>query len=158
MTPIQEGAEAPLFSLTDKLGTQVSLTNLKDDYVVLFFYPKDNTPGCTIEAKEFNGDLTKYKKYKAAIIGISGGTDKTKEKFCQKHDLELTLLSDPDFKTSIAYNAYGEKSFMGKKFKGILRKTYVLNRKRKIIKIFDTVKPKGHSDEVLAFLASQVAT
>ncbi|MBN8549199.1 MAG: peroxiredoxin [Deltaproteobacteria bacterium] len=154
MKKVKEGAKAPAFELCDKDGTKHALKSMKEKYVVLYFYPKDDTPGCTLEAKEFTADLKKYSKLKAAVIGVSGGDEKTKTKFCKKHDLDVLLLSDPDFEVAKAYESYGQKTFMGRKYMGILRNTFVLDAKRKILKVFSAVKPEGHSAEVLAYLKS----
>ena len=149
------GKTAPDFKLKDKSGKPVSLNGLKSDFTVLYFYPKDDTPGCTIEAQEFNSSLKSFQKLGAEIIGISGGDEKSKAKFCSKYKLNLTLLSDPDFKVSKAFKAYGPKTFMGKKFNGIFRKTFILDKGKKVIKVFEKVEPKIHADEVAEFIASQ---
>ena len=151
---MKEGDAAKDFKLQDKDGQTYSLKDFKDDFLVLFFYPKDNTPGCTIESKEFSDAVSEFKKKKIKAIGISGGDNKTKEKFCTAHSLDVLLLSDPDFATSKVYDSWGEKSFLGKKFKGIFRKTFILNQKHSVIKIFDKVSPKGHTAEVLEFIES----
>lgn len=146
------GSKAPAFTLTDKDGAQVSLSAVTSKYTVVFFYPKDDTPGCTIEAKEFSDALSSYKRAGAAIIGISGGTDTTKQKFCAKHGLSVTLLSDPDFATAKSYGSYGKKRFMGREYMGIHRNTFVLDADKRIVAIFEEVTPKGHAAEVLAAL------
>lgn len=148
------GDNAPEFSLKDKDGKNHSLKNIKSARIVIYFYPRDNTPGCTIEANEFNKDLNKFKKLNTTILGISGGDEKSKTKFCNTHDLKFTLLSDTDYKISDKYGVYGEKSFMGRKFMGISRVTFVLDKNKKIIKIYDKVKPLTHSNEVLEFIKS----
>lgn len=144
--------KAPSFSLKDKEGKQIKLNEIKSDYIVLFFYPKDNTPGCTIEAHNFSVDIKKYQKLNTEIIGISGGDEKSKAIFCKKNNLKITLLSDKDFKISNRYNVYGEKKFMGNTYLGISRTTFILNKNKKIIKIFENVKPNIHSKEILDFL------
>ena len=149
---MKTGQKAPSFSLTDRNGKTCTLSDIKGDYAVVYFYPKDNTPGCTIEAIQFNQQLADFKKLKTTVIGISGGDEKSKTTFCNKHDLNLLLLSDPDFATAKAFGSYGEKSFMGRTFNGILRNPYVLDRERKIIKIYDKVKPESHPGEVLEFI------
>lgn len=152
---INEGSKAPSFNLKDKDGESFSLKNISSDFVVIYFYPKDNTPGCTTETIGFNRDLKKFAKLNTTVIGISGGDEKTKTKFCTKHDLELLLLSDSDFSVAKSYDSYGERSFMGRKFNGIYRKTFVLDKDRNIIKIYDKVKPEIHSGEVLEFISSR---
>ena len=152
---IEEGKKAPAFALKDKDGKVHRLNGVEADFTVLFFYPKDNTPGCTIEAKSFSADVKKFQRQGAELIGISGGDEKTKEKFCNKHDLNVLLLSDSDFEVSKKYGVFGKKSFMGKTFQGIHRRTFVLDKTKKVIKVFEKVKPAVHSQEVLAFLESQ---
>ena len=149
-----EGKKAPAFTLENKDGEKVALKDIEADFTVLFFYPKDSTPGCTIEAKGFNKSLNTFAKNGVEVIGISGGDNSTKEKFCKKHSLKLDLLSDADFKVSKKYQSYGEKKFMGKTFEGIYRKTFVLDKNKKIIKAYDKVKPAEHPKEVLDFIKS----
>ena len=141
------------FSLTDKDGKKHSLTEIKSDYIVLYFYPKDNTPGCTLEANSFNRDLEKFKRLKTTVIGISGGDEKSKTTFCEKNKLSILLLSDTDFSISKKYGVYGEKSFMGHKYLGISRTTFILDKTRKIINVYEKVNPITHSKEILEFLS-----
>lgn len=148
------GKKAPHFSLKDKNGVTHSLSDIAAKQVCLFFYPKDNTPGCTLEAKEFTSHLAQFKKQGCAVIGISGGDEKSKQKFCDNNALDVLLLSDTDFKTSKAYKTYGEKKFMGRTYNGIFRKTFILGPDRTVVKIFDEVKPEGHAAEVLEFLGT----
>ena len=147
-----EGKKAPAFALTDHSGKKISLSAIKSKFVVVYFYPKDDTPGCTVETQGFQKLLPSFEKASATVIGISGGNDKTKAKFCQKYDLTLTLLSDTDGAVGTSYGAYGEKSFMGRKTVGFLRKSFVLDQSRKIIKEYDQVKVNTHPQEVLEFL------
>lgn len=149
-----EGKKAPAFKLPNQDGEIVQLKDIEEDYIVLFFYPKDNTPGCTIEAKEFTAKKKDFKKINALPLGISGGDEKTKQKFCQKAALDVTLLSDTDGAVGTKYQVYGEKSFMGRKFIGFHRKTFIIGPDKKIIKVYDKVKPEGHSKEVLDFIKS----
>lgn len=146
---------APDFSLKDKDGKIYSLEEINTKYMVLYFYPKDDTLGCTIEAKEFSSDLKKFEKLNAKVLGISGGDETTKKKFCDKYNLKVLLLSDPDFSACKKYDVYGEKSFMGKNFLGIKRTTFVINKNKEIIKIYENVKPGGHSKEVLEFIKNE---
>lgn len=150
MTTLKSGSIAPEFSLKDKDGTPHSLMQVKSKYTVVFFYPKDDTPGCTIEAKEISAALTKFTKSGVTVFGISGGDEKSKKKFCEKFGLKVTLLSDTDLSVSSAYGCYGEKSFMGRTFMGIMRTTFLLDEKKHIVKVFDGVKPEGHAAELLA--------
>ena len=151
---LKEGQSAPEFLLKDRGGKTQALKNIDSDYCVVYFYPKDNTPGCTIEAKKFSDNLDQFTELNTTIIGISGGDEKSKTKFCDKHDLKLILLSDTDFKVSESYGVYGEKSFMGRKYKGISRQTFILDNNHKIIKIFEKVKPLIHAQEVLEYIKS----
>jgi peroxiredoxin Q/BCP len=146
---LKKGQKAPSFSLEDKDGNIFGIKDKDCAHTVLFFYPKDNTPGCTIEAKEFSDMATKFKRQKIRLIGISGGDAKSKTKFCEKHELNVTLVSDSDFKVSDAYGVYGEKKFMGMVFNGIHRATFVVNSAGTIEHVFEKVKPAGHALEVL---------
>ena len=144
--------KAKQFKLKDKDGKTWSLKDFDEDFLVLYFYPKDNTPGCTIEARDFQKSLGQFKRLSAKVIGISGGDEKTKTKFCDKHRLKFLLLSDTDFSVSKKYGVYGKKKFMGREYMGISRQTFVIDKKRNIIKVFEKVKPLGHAKEVLEFL------
>lgn len=146
------GQEAPAFALKDRSGAVNNLKDVKADFTVVYFYPKDNTPGCTMEAQEFDGKLSQFEKAGAAIIGISGGNEESKEKFCSKHSLHLTLLSDPDFAVCSAYGVYGIKKSAGITTEGIKRTTFVLDKNKHVIKVFDNVKPAIHATEVLDFI------
>jgi thioredoxin-dependent peroxiredoxin len=153
---LQIGEIAPDLALKDKRGKTHSLGKIKAKNIVLYFYPKDNTPGCTIEANQFNNDLNKYKKIGTVVIGISGGDEKSKTKFCAKNNLKTLLLSDSNFNISSKYGVYAEKSFLGKKHRGIERTTFILDKNKKIIKIFTKVNPLGHSSKVLEYLSADV--
>lgn len=152
MATLKKGAKAPAFNLPDKNGKKHALKDVAADFTVVYFYPKDNTPGCTIEAMTFTKDLPKYKRLKTTIIGISGGDEKTKTKFCEKHKLKVLLLSDTDFSVAKKYKCYGKKKFMGKEYMGIFRNTFVLDNNKKVIGVFENVKPPTHSKEVLDFI------
>jgi thioredoxin-dependent peroxiredoxin len=147
--------QAPRFRLRDRNGSWHSLSSFRGRYLVVYFYPKDNTPGCTLEALAFNDKLGEFKRLSARVIGISGGDEASKQKFCKRHGLDVLLLSDSDYSVAKAYGAYGTKSFMGRTFQGILRKTFVLDTRRHIIKAFDKVTPQEHPEEVLSFLAEE---
>ena len=151
---IKIGDKAPEFALKDKDGQLWKLKDLPSDHIVIYFYPKDNTTGCTTEATEFTQFLPHFKRLKTKVIGISGGDEKSKQKFCEQHNLKVLLLSDPEFTTCNKYGVYGEKSFLGKKFMGIKRTTFVLDNKHAIIKIYENVRAEGHSKDVLRFLES----
>ena len=147
------GKKAPKFLLPDKNGEKHSLESSETDRVVLYFYPKDDTPGCTLEAQEFSGVASSFKKLGVTVIGISGGDNRSKAKFCLKHDLKIPLLSDSDFAVSEAYGVYGEKKFMGRTYKGIHRTTFIVNVKRGVIEeVFSSVKPEGHAQDILLAL------
>lgn len=137
------------FSLKDKDGLIHTLSDIQTKYTVLFFYPKDSTPGCTVEAKLFSDALSQFKKLGVTVLGISGGDEKSKTKFCEKHELKVTLLSDPDFLVSQTFECFGEKSFMGKSYKGIFRKTYILDNKKTVLRKYEKVKPFSHVKELI---------
>jgi peroxiredoxin Q/BCP len=147
--PLSEGQAAPLFALRDKDGNEYQLSNELGRTVVLFFYPKDNTPGCTLETQGFDKRRPEFEAAGAAVWGISGGDQKSKAKFCSKFGFTIPLLSDPEFKVAQAYGVYGERSFMGRKFLGIHRTTFIVSPEGVILRVFKAVKPDGHEGEVL---------
>lgn len=153
MEVLQAGEKAPQFSLEDKDGNRLSLDS-DSNFTVLFFYPKDNTPGCTIEAKEFSDAAKAFARRKIKAIGISGGDANSKRKFCEKHELVVPMVSDVDFAVSTAYGVYGEKKFMGRVFDGIHRTTFIIDKTGVIRHVFHKVKPKGHAQEVLDVIAT----
>jgi len=147
---LQEGDLAPEFTLPSADGKSVSLHQFQGKRnVVLYFYPKDNTPGCTQEACDFSENLAEFNKKEIVILGISFDDEKSHQKFIQKHNLKHILLSDTDKKVAELYGVYQEKSLYGRKFMGIVRSTFVINKKGKIIKIFPKVKVNLHWKEVL---------
>ena len=154
MNLLAPGKKAPNFKLKDRNGKEHTLSDFKDKYVVLFFYPKDNTPGCTIEAKGFSKTRRKFSELGTEVIGISGGDEKSKTKFCTKNSLRTLMLSDPDFAVAKKFGAYGEKSFMGVRFKGIHRVSYLIDPKGRIKHVFEKVNPLKHPGEVLNLLES----
>lgn len=154
MNKVTEKKKAPQFSLPDKDGMMHSLKEWKDNYIVVYFYPKDDTPGCTIEALEFSSTLKQFAKLGARVVGISGGDEKSKASFCKKHKLQVLLLSDGDFAVAKRFESYGAKTFMGRKYTGILRSTFVLDANHKILKRYDNVSAKGHAEEVLGFITA----
>lgn len=155
---IELNKKAPNFSLPDKNNEQISLDQIKSKYTIIYFYPKDNTPGCTIEAIEFSTLQKEFEKANTTIIGISGGNEKTKTTFCNKHKLTIPLLSDTEFIVSKKYDVYGEKKFMGRLFNGIKRTTFILDSEKKIIAIFDKVNVKDHATEVLDWIKKHQTT
>ncbi len=150
---LEEGENAIDFSLKDKDNKVHKLSNIKSKYIVLYFYPKDDTPGCTIEAGSFNNNINKFKELNIEVIGISGGNEKTKKDFCAKYGLNITLLSDSDFEVSKKYGVFREKNFFGKKINAIGRITFII-KNGKIIKVFRKVYPDRHIQEVLDFFKS----
>jgi thioredoxin-dependent peroxiredoxin len=149
---LQIGAKAYEFSLKDKNGRKLKLKEISSKFIVIYFYPKDNTPGCTIEAKEFEKLKIEFEKIDCKIIGISGGNDESKQKFCDKHKLTIQLLSDNDYLVAKRYEVFGQKSFMGRKYMGINRVTYILDYKKRVIKVYENVSPAVHAKEVLQYL------
>ncbi len=148
---VETNSKAPAFKLMGSDGKEHTLAEFKGKYLVLYFYPKDDTPGCTIEAKGFNKKLADIKKKGAVIVGVSKDDLKSHDKFCSKYGLEFLLLSDPESKVIKAYGAYGDRGIFGM---GTLRNTYIIDKKGKIAKVFEKVNPKGHEDEILDALAS----
>jgi peroxiredoxin Q/BCP len=148
---IKEGSAAPDFSLEGSDGKRHSLREFKGKYVVLYFYPKDNTPGCTIEANEFNRNLSRIRELGAEVVGVSKDDLKSHGKFKEKYDLKFLLLSDPESEVIKAYDAYGDRGIFGM---GTLRNTYVIDRAGKLAKTYEKVSPKGHASEVIEFLES----
>jgi peroxiredoxin Q/BCP len=146
---VKEGATAPAFKTTDESGETVSLKDLRGQKVVLYFYPKDDTPGCTKEACSFRDAFAKFKKRDIKILGVSPDSEKSHQKFVTKYKLPFTLLADTDHSIADAYGVWGEKKFMGRTYMGIHRTTFLIDEKGKIKKIFGKVKPEDHADEVL---------
>lgn len=147
---LKEGALAPDFSVPDQNGKEVSLKDFKGKKnVVLYFYPKDLTPGCTTEACDFSANIKQFEKKNAVILGVSFDTEAQHQKFIEKYSLAHTLLADTQKKLAEAYGVYQEKSMYGKKFMGIVRSTFVIDQEGKIKKIFPKVSVTGHWKEVL---------
>jgi peroxiredoxin Q/BCP len=146
---LSTGSRAPAFSLPADDGTTVSLKSLAGKAVVLYFYPKDDTPGCTVEACEFRDMWAAVKKAGAVVFGVSPDPVTAHVKFKKKFNLPFPLLADVDHAVAEAYGAWGEKSMYGRKYQGILRTTFVIDGKGRIARVFEKVKPKGHAAEVL---------
>ena len=142
------------FTLPSTDKSNYSLKNSLGKYVVLYFYPKDNTPGCTIETKDFNKLFPKFKKLNCDVFGISKDTIKSHDKFRDKYKIKFDLLSDEDLTVLKKYKVWAKKKFMGKEFMGILRTTFLIDPKGKIINIWDNVKVKDHAKDVLVTLNS----
>lgn len=149
---LKEGDKAPDIKLETDTGQSMSLSSLKGKKVVLYFYPKADTPGCTVEACEFRDSSKKFAKKNAVIIGISPDAVKSQAKFKGKFELPFTLLADVDKAAANAYGVWQEKNMYGKKVMGIVRSTFVIGEDGKIEKIFTKVKAQGHADEVLSLL------
>ena len=146
---IKEGDSVPKFELLDSNGKAVKSSDFKGKKHVIYFYPKDFTPGCTIEADEFSKDYNKFKKSGIEIIGISPDDVDSHKKFCEKMKIPYTLLADTNKDVSKKFGVWGKKQFMGKEYMGVIRSTFLVDEKGKIFKIFPKVKPAGHSKEVL---------
>ena len=151
---IKENAKAPDFTLPSTNGGRQKLKDLLGKYVVIYFYPKDDTPGCTIETNDFNKLLPKFEKLNCEIFGISKDTIKSHDKFREKFKIKFDLLSDEQIKVLKKYKVWGKKKFMGKEFMGIIRSTFLIDKKGKVIKVWDNVKVKDHAKEVLETLKS----
>ena len=151
---IKENTKAPYFTLPSTNGENQKLKDLLGKYVVIYFYPKDDTPGCTIETNDFNKLLPKFKKLNCEIFGISKDTIKSHDKFREKFKIKFDLLSDEEIKVLKKYKVWGKKKFMGREFMGIIRSTILIDKKGKIIKVWDNVKVKDHAKEVLETLKS----
>ena len=151
---IKVNTKAPDFSLLSTNGEKQKLKNLIGKYVVIYFYPKDDTPGCTVETNDFNKLLPKFKKLNCEIFGISKDTIKSHDKFREKFKIKFDLLSDEEKKVLKKYKVWGKKKFMGREFMGIIRSTFLIDKKGKIIKIWNDVKVKDHAKEVLETLKS----
>lgn len=146
---LDEGTSAPDFELKDQDGKIHRLSEYIGQYVVLYFYPKDMTPGCTKEACSFRDDMQEYKSKGVKVIGVSTDGVDSHKKFADRHNLNFTLLSDPDKKVVNLYQVYGEKKFMGRTFMGIKRMTYLIDKDGMISKAFPKVDVKMHSKEIL---------
>ena len=151
---IKENTKAPDFALPSTNGENQKLKDLLGKYVVIYFYPKGDTPGCTIETNDFNKLLPKFKKLNCEIFGISKDTIKSHDKFREKFKIKFDLLSDEEIKVLKKYKVWGKKKFMGREFMGIIRSTILIDKKGKIIKVWDNVKVKDHAKEVLETLKS----
>ena len=149
---INEGQQAPNFDLPASTGGTISLKSLKGKNIVLFFYPKDDTPGCTIEACGFRDSYKAIEKMGAVILGISPDSVKSHDKFINKFQLPYPLLADEEKKMCQDYGVWVEKSMYGKKYMGVARTTFIIDAHGHIAKIFEKVKPEGHNQEVIAAL------
>ena len=145
-------SKAPNFKLLSTAKKDYSLKDSIGKYVVIYFYPKDDTPGCTIETNDFNKLLTKFNKLECEIYGISKDSLKSHDKFRDKYKIKFDLLADEEIKVLKKYKVWGKKKFMGREFMGIIRTTFLIDKMGKIIKIWNNVKVKDHAKEVLITL------
>ncbi len=152
MTALKIGDLAPVFCLPDQEKGQVCLNDLKGKWVVLYFYPKDNTSGCTMEALDFTAAEDDFNKVGAVIIGVSPDSTESHTKFRDKHDLTVTLLSDQEKDVLAKYGAWQKKKMYGREFMGVVRSTYLISPDGKIAHIWPRVKVAGHADAVMAML------
>jgi peroxiredoxin Q/BCP len=154
--PISSGITAPDFELLDDMNNLRGLSEFRGKNVVLYFYPNDDTPGCTKEACNFRDDYSAYKKADIVILGVSANDVESHIKFKKKYDLPFPLLADVGHKVSDQYGVWGPKQFAGKSYEGIYRTTFLINENGDIIKVFENVRPSEHSAEVLSALGVSV--
>jgi peroxiredoxin Q/BCP len=147
---IKEGDSAPDFTSRDAQGNEVKLSELRGQNVVLYFYPKDDTPGCTKEACSFRDANSVYEDAGVKVLGVSLDDEQSHQAFAEKFNLPFTLLADTDHSVSDAYGVYGEQTWGDKKYMGVARKTFLIDKEGKIKKVFDKVNVEQHADEVLA--------
>src|SRR5262245_63668705 len=150
MPLVEPGRKAPAFGLKDQSGEEHRLADYGGQPVVLYFYPKDDTPGCTQEACDFRDRLPRFKKSNTTVLGISVLDEKSKARFARKHDVNFPLLADADHAVAEKYGVWQEKSRYGRKYMGIARTTYLIDGSGKVVRRWDNVKVNGHADEVMA--------
>lgn len=154
---VEEGADAPAFNLPDQHGRQVSLESLRGSWVVLYFYPKDDTPGCTREACSFRDSHAAIRSAGATVLGVSADSAESHAGFAAKHELPFQLLADSGNTVAFAYGAWGEKNMYGKVTRGIIRSTFIIDPSGKVAKRWARVKSDGHGAQVLAWLEEHAA-
>ena len=152
---IKNKLKAPNFKLLSTGDKEIELNKIKSKYIVLYFYPKDDTPGCTLETKDFNKLLNKFKKEDCLIFGISKDNIKSHEKFKKKYSVKFDLLADEDKKVMKSYKVWAKKKFMGREFMGTVRSTYIIDKNKKILNSWTNVKALGHANDVYDFLKNQ---
>lgn len=152
---LEIGMKAPEFTLLDKEGKTVSLSDFLGRKVVLYFYPKDNTPGCTRQACAFAASYDRFSAQDVVVIGISKDSVSSHQKFAQKHNLPFILLSDPELLAIQAYGVWQEKKLYGKTSMGVVRTTFIIDEKGNIEKIMPKVKPDSNAEEILTYLAGE---
>ncbi len=150
------GQTAPDFTASDQKGNLVSLADFQSQWLVLYFYPKDDTPGCTVEAKDFTEYEKEFSALGAQILGVSTDSEKSHCKFIQKHNLSIQLLSDPNHQVCEAYGVWQLKKFMGKEYMGVVRSTFLIDPEGNLAYVWSNVKVKGHAQAVLAQLKQLV--
>lgn len=153
-TSLKPGDKAPAFSLPDQTGKVHKLAEAKGKWVLLYFYPKDDTPGCTTEACTLRDNFPAFGKLNAVVYGVSADSTKSHTKFAEKYELPFTLLSDEAKEVTKAYGVWGPKKFMGREFLGVRRWSFLIDPKGNIAKVYDKVKPAAHAEEVLADIKS----
>jgi len=151
---VEEGKPAPDFELKTDAGDSVKLSDFRGKPVVLYFYPKDDTPGCTKQACGIRDSYDVFEQRGAVVLGVSPDTETSHVKFKQKYELPFTLLADPEHQVSEEYGVWGEKSFAGKKYMGVERSTFLIDSEGKVAKVMRRVKPDTHAEDVLAALPS----
>ena len=152
---VAEGDKVPKFEAKDANGNRIKSTDFKGKKHVIYFYPKDFTPGCTTEADEFSKDYKKFQKQDIEVIGVSPDDVDSHKKFCDKMKIEFPLLADVDKEISQKFGVWGKKKFMGREYMGVMRSTFLVNENGKIFKIYPKVKPAGHSKQVLEDFTNQ---
>ena len=150
---LKEGDAAPEFAVKDAEGNEVKLTDFRGQKVVLYFYPKDDTPGCTKQACSLRDGFAEFERRGIKVLGASLDDEKSHQRFASKYELPFTLLSDPEHTLADAYGVYGEKSFMGRKYMGVTRKTFLIDETGKIKGVLDKPEVEAHADEILAAFA-----
>jgi len=150
--PIPVGIEAPEFTLEDENGTPHRLSEYRGNPVVLYYYPKDDTPGCTKEACNFRDDYSAYQAAGVVILGVSPDNAKSHSKFKVKYELPFTLLADEGHQVCLMYGVWGLKKYMGREYEGVLRTTFLIDPEGRVARVFENVKPEQHSVEILATL------
>ncbi|MBL7113032.1 MAG: thioredoxin-dependent thiol peroxidase [Bacteroidales bacterium] len=152
MAQLKEGDMAPAFTGADQNGNSISLSELTGKKVILYFYPRDNTPGCIAEACNLRDNFSKLKNMGFEVIGVSADSEKSHQNFISKYELPFNLISDTDKDVLKAYGAWGTKKMYGKEYEGIIRKTFVIDESGKIIKIFEKVDTKDHTNQIITAL------
>lgn len=152
--PLESGNPAPGISLPDETGTVRNLSDYRGRAVVLYFYPRDDTPGCTTEACNFRDDYSAYQQADVVILGVSPDQSGSHAKFIEKYSLPFPLLADEGHKVCDLYGVWGPRKFMGREYEGVLRTTFLIDKHGKIARVFENVKPADHSAEVLAAIQS----